>query len=462
MKHRMLCSVLVIMVISLLSAGSALAENRAGAFTLSPMAGGYVFEGDQNIEHKNRLNFGLGLGYNITENWGIEAVVNYIDSAKLETAGGRNEFDSFLYRLEALYHFLPENAFVPYIAIGAGNLDANPEVGQHDDTFGANYGVGFKYFVSENVALRVDARHFIGMSQGFDESKYTDNNLLYTGGLTFLMGGEKPAPAPRDSDGDGVTDNLDQCPDTPRGVAVDASGCPLDSDGDGVPDYLDKCPDTPKGVAVNSMGCELDSDGDGVCDSNDKCPNTPKGVEVDDKGCPLDSDGDGVADYLDKCPNTPKGAPVDSKGCPLDSDGDGVYDYLDKCPDTLKGVSVDEKGCPISFNLNIEFDFNKADIRPIYHSNLKAAAGFIKKYPAQQILVAGHTDSKGTDQYNQALSQRRADSVRKYLIEQFGISADKLVAKGYGESRPIDTNETDAGRQKNRRVEVVCCTVIPK
>jgi OOP family OmpA-OmpF porin len=335
-------------------------------------------------------------------------------------------------------------------------------MGTHEDTFGASYGVGVKYFVSESVALRLDARHFIGFDQGLDEGNQTDNNLLYTGGLTFLMGGNKPAPAPRDSDGDGVTDDLDKCPDTPKGVAIDASGCPLDTDGDGVPDYLDKCPATPKGVAVNSMGCELDSDGDGVCDSSDKCPNTPKGAEVDDKGCPLDSDGDGVADYLDKCPNTPKGASVDINGCPLDSDGDGVYDYLDKCPNTLKGVTVDEKGCAISFALQIEFDLNKADVRSIYHNKLKEAAGFINKYPAQQILVAGHTDSQGDDKYNQGLSQRRAENVRKYLIDNFGISADKLVAKGYGESQPIATNATREGRQTNRRVEIVCCTVIPK
>ncbi|WP_432822326.1 outer membrane beta-barrel domain-containing protein [Trichloromonas sp.] len=462
MKHKMFFSALIVLTVSLLTAGSALAENRAGAFTLSPMAGGYLFEGDQNIEHKNRLNFGLGLGYNITENWGVEAVFNYIDSAKQKTAAGNNEFDGFLYRLEALYHFLPENALVPYIAVGGGTLDLNPEMGHHDDTYGASYGVGVKYFVSESVALRLDARHFIGFDQSVDEGHSTNNNLLYTGGLTFLIGGHKAPPAPRDSDGDGVTDDLDRCPSTPKGIAVDASGCPIDSDGDGVPDYLDKCPDTPKGVAVNSMGCEQDSDGDGVVDSKDKCPGTPKGVAVDASGCPLDSDGDGVADHLDKCPNTPKGAPVDINGCPLDSDGDGVYDYLDKCPGTPKGVTVDEKGCPISFTLQVEFDFNKADVRPIYHNNLKEAADFIRKYPAQQILVAGHTDSRGADKYNQELSQRRAENVRKYLIGKFGISADKLVAKGYGETQPIATNDTDAGRQKNRRVEVICCTVIPK
>jgi OOP family OmpA-OmpF porin len=120
-----------------------------------------------------------------------------------------------------------------------------------------------------------------------------------------------------DADGDGVPDHLDECPDTPKGVEVDAVGCPVDTDGDGVPDYLDKCPGTPKGVAVDATGCPVDSDGDGVPDYLDKCPGTPGGVKVDAKGCPVDSDGDGVPDHLDKCPGTPKGVPVDAKGCPI-------------------------------------------------------------------------------------------------------------------------------------------------
>ena len=463
MKH-MLYKLLVGLLAIGLTAGAASAENRAGALTISPMYGGYLFEGDQNFEDDNTPTFGLGLGYNLTKSFSLEAAVNYIDDFDGRNNQGQvTEVEGLLYRLEGLYHFMPENALVPYIAVGAGNIALNPEVGRLDDTFGANYGVGVKYYVSEHVAFRIDARHFIAFDQGLDEGNHTNNNLLYTAGMHFQIGGESAAPAPRDSDGDGVTDDLDKCPDTPKGVVVDADGCPVDSDGDGVPDYLDKCPDTPKGVAVDANGCPAvgDADGDGVADDLDKCPDTPKGVVVDADGCPVDSDGDGVPDYLDKCPDTPRGAAVDANGCPLDSDGDGVYDYLDKCPGTPRGVVVDEKGCPVSFTMQIEFDFDKADVRPMYHNQLKEAADFINKYPANQILVAGHTDSKGTDAYNKKLSQRRADNVRKYLVNKFGISANKLVARGYGESQPIASNDTDAGRQQNRRVEVICCTVIP-
>ncbi len=455
MKMKKLGSMLLMTVLCCLLAGNAFAENRAGAFTVSPMIGGFTYEGDQGLTNRNRVNYGIGLGYNFSENWAVEGLFNFIsDGEMMSTKGGLTDVDGLLYRLEALYHFMPESRLVPYFAIGGGNIVLDPAEGPRDDTFLAGYGAGLKYFMTEDVALRLDARHLIGLDEGIDESNKTDNNFLYTAGVTFQFGGKEAPAAPRDSDGDGVTDDLDRCPDTPRGVAVDGSGCPLDSDRDGVYDYLDKCPETPRGATVDANGCPLDSDGDGVYDYQDKCPGTPKGVAVDSRGCPPDSDGDGVADYLDKCPNTPRGAAVDAKGCPLDSDGDGVFDYLDKCPGTARGIAVDEKGCPLTFTLHLEFDTNKADIRPAYHPRLKEAADFIAKYRGYQILVGGHTDDRGASEYNQGLSLRRAESVRKYLIEKFGVDGKLLNAQGFGEDRPVAGNNTAEGRQRNRRVEV--------
>ncbi len=190
---------------------------------------------------------------------------------------------------------------------------------------------------------------------------------------------------------------------------------------------------------------------------------------------PADGDLDGIPDARDKCPDTPLGTPVDAVGCPPvkkttlpppppvdgDSDGDGVLDSRDKCPDTPQGVIVDEDGCPIKFTIEIEFDFDKAAVRPQYHELLREAAAFINKYPETKFLLAGHTDSRGTDAYNMALSMERAAAVKKYLVEEFGIGAHLLYPRGYGESQPIASNETDAGRQRNRRVEVICCVVLP-
>jgi OOP family OmpA-OmpF porin len=227
-----------------------------------------------------------------------------------------------------------------------------------------------------------------------------------------------------DSDNDGVPDNIDQCPDTPAGVKVDAVGCPLDSDKDGVPDYLDRCPNTPSGVAVNSEGCPLDSDNDGVPDDLDKCPNTPSGVAVNSEGCPLDSDNDGVPDYLDKCPNTPPGVTVNEEGCPA--------------PVVLKGV---------------HFEFDSAKLTANARKILNKVADSLRNHPNLDITIAGHTDSLGSAEYNKRLSQLRAESVMNYLVAS-GIKQSRMKAVGYGEERPIASNATEEGRAQNRRVEL--------
>ncbi|WP_305042709.1 OmpA family protein [Geoalkalibacter sp.] len=174
----------------------------------------------------------------------------------------------------------------------------------------------------------------------------------------------------------------------------------------------------------------------------------------------------GMASFVETVFLTPKAvaAPAPAPAVAIiDSDGDGVPDHLDQCPDTPRGVIVDERGCPIELKLHIEFDFDKADIRPRHKADIDRAAAFIRQYPqVPYILIAGHTDSIGTDAYNQKLSERRANAVRDALIKQHGIDAKRLVARGYGESQPIATNDTPEGRQHNRRVELICCVVIPQ
>jgi OOP family OmpA-OmpF porin len=164
-----------------------------------------------------------------------------------------------------------------------------------------------------------------------------------------------------------------------------------------------------------------------------------------------DSDGDGVPDDLDKCPNTPKGVKVDADGCPLDTDGDGVPDYLDQCPDTPKGATVNRVGCWALKGV-VLFDFDKADIKPEAHQLLDEVVTIMKKNPEMKGVIEGHTDSMGSEEYNQGLSERRAQAVEKY-IEEHGIDADRYTIEGYGESNPIASNDTEEGRQENRRVE---------
>jgi outer membrane protein OmpA-like peptidoglycan-associated protein len=274
----------------------------------------------------------------------------------------------------------------------------------------------------------------------------------------------------KDSDGDGVPDNKDKCPDTPKGARVDANGCPKDTDGDGVVDGVDRCPDTPHGVKVDPEGCPLDSDRDGVFDGVDQCPDTPSGTRVDSKGCPQDSDGDGVADSADKCPNTPRGTKVGSDGCPADSDGDGVTDDKDRCPDTPRGASVDAQGCPEKAPAaalaplipeskkslvleGVNFDTNSAHLQSSSTAVLDRVADGLKSHPEARVEVGGHTDSQGNDAYNMKLSRDRANAVKDYLIGK-GVPAKQLEAKGYGETKPISDNKTAGGRAVNRRVEL--------
>lgn len=219
----------------------------------------------------------------------------------------------------------------------------------------------------------------------------------------------------------------------------------------------------PVAAAAVAAPTPMDSDGDGVTDDLDQCPDTPKGVKVDAKGCPLDSDGDGVTDDRDQCPGTPKGVKVDGKGCPLDSDGDGVADDIDQCPNTPEGIVVDDKGCELKLTLHINFGFDQTAIDPEFKSELDKAAAFVRENEqAPYILLAGHTDSIGNEDYNQRLSVQRAEAVRQALIKDYGLDADKLVARGYGESRPVADNETEEGRYQNRRVELICCAVLPE
>lgn len=228
-----------------------------------------------------------------------------------------------------------------------------------------------------------------------------------------------------------------------------------DSDSDGVSDDADQCPETPAGVKVDSLGCPLDSDNDGVSDYLDQCPDTPVGVDVDSRGCPLDSDNDGVPDYLDRCPDTPEGAEVNKEGCPIDSDGDGVPNYQDQCPDTSPGAKVNKMGCSEPLVLHgVHFEFDSAKLTPEAYEVLDKVAESLRYYPDLEITIAGHTDSIGTEAYNQILSQLRAESVMNYLVSH-GADPSTLKAIGYSEEHPIAPNDTKEGRAKNRRVELM-------
>jgi outer membrane protein OmpA-like peptidoglycan-associated protein len=198
-----------------------------------------------------------------------------------------------------------------------------------------------------------------------------------------------------------------------------------------------------------------DADGDGVLDPDDACPNEPGPKE--NKGCPWpDADKDGVPDNVDKCPNDP--GPKEAEGCP-DTDKDGLPDNVDKCPKDWG--PKDNNGCPKNVKITgdaveilqkIQFDTNKSDIKPESYPVLDEVVAVLKAFPTWKIEVQGHTDSQGGRTKNMKLSQARAESCRQYLI-QHGIEASRLTSTGYGPDRPIASNNTPVGREKNRRTE---------
>jgi len=337
----------------------------------------------------------------------------------------------------------------PYLFAGPGYLFDN-----NVSAFNFDLGLGAKYYTRPNAALYMEAGYLRGLeSTTYDGITGRENIWKVTVGAEFDFGKVK------DSDMDGVSDKKDKCPDTPTGVAVDANGCPIDTDGDGVADYIDDCPTV---VGLTSLkGCP-DADGDGVADKNDKCPDTPKGVKVDASGCPLDQDKDGVTDAMDKCADTPAGVAVDKNGCPVDTDGDGVADYMDKCP-AVAGPK-ENKGCPVieeavkeavSPEMTIEpvyFEYDKSNVLQVEKAKIEKLVKLLKSNSNYNVDLTGNADSKGEEEYNMKLSERRISSVVK-AITSSGVKAARISKqKALGESQPVATNDTEEGRALNRRV----------
>ena len=161
---------------------------------------------------------------------------------------------------------------------------------------------------------------------------------------------------------------------------------------------------------------------------------------------------------------------ADKDGCPIDSDKDGVLDYLDKCPDNPAGETVEKDGCVhtncvhtnYSIALKVEFDTGKSVIKKKYHEEIRTAAIFMKKHPEATATIVGHTDNVGDPDKNMALSEERAKSVGQYLIDEFGIDGSRITAVGNGSQKPIANNDTEEGRQINRRIIAIFQTVFKK
>jgi OOP family OmpA-OmpF porin len=381
------------------------------------------FDQDRFLKSDRLISIGLEQRY--SDGWGAE--IFWMGSSPSGDRG-TSDVDLTQYGIDGLYYFKSDesnvhDAIQPYGAVGLGHANFKNTVRTDKETQ-LRAGLGLRMLLNDHWSAKADARLI------YSEEASTIDNVL-TVGLSYAFNDQTKKVPPADSDNDGVIDLNDNCPTTPSGVQVDSTGCAFDTDGDGVPNHADNC------------------------------PTTSVGTKVDGNGCAIDSDNDGAADYKDNCPNSPAGIQVDAKGCALDSDVDGVVDYKDNCPTTVAGLAVDENGCKFVLTrteevaLEINFASNSAVITEQHFAEIEKAAIFLNKYSEVNTVIEGHTDDRGNDAYNTNLSKARAEAVMTVLIERFSIEADRVSALGYGEARPIESNDTKAGRLANRRVVAV-------
>lgn len=477
---------LSIAAIATLLVAAPLSAQRPGSVEL----GGYVAYPiwDNALVWENKIGFGGQFGLFIARDVAIEADVSRFKPTATSTVP--NDTVSVMPMRARLVFNIPIGGH-SRLMVGGGYVRTKVGTPFDKSENGITGLAGLKIGMGEHLILRFDGTldyHAAALNQ---DATANDWNYGVRGGLSLLFG----RYGSHDKDKDGVHDSADRCPNTPRGEQVDANGCPdrdkdgvrdnvdaclntpagdrvdakgctiKDSDRDGVLDDMDQCPNTPAGQQVNSTGCQLivDSDNDGVADDKDRCANTPAGMAVDASGCPIDSDGDGVTDASDQCADTPRGETVDGTGCPVrDSDGDGISDKLDRCPNTPHGVVVGADGCVVVFvegkkNVvlqGVTFVVNRAELTLNAKKILDLVAQSLNNSPEVTFEIQGHASSDGPDEYNMKLSDRRAASVRAYLISK-GVDASRMTSKGYGETMPIADNATLDGRNQNRRVELV-------
>ncbi|HUR29895.1 MAG TPA: OmpA family protein [Saprospiraceae bacterium] len=373
------------------------------------------------------------------------------------------------------YYFLPNpNRFKPYLLAGIGgvfqgkdsiniqvpvgigvdiqlapnayfNIQSEFRWSSAENNNNFNHGIGFKYFFGRKDMDSIPVLTVVNVDTDGDGISNQFDVCPDVAGLVAFAG----CP---DSDGDGVEDSKDDCV-TVAGL-IEFKGCP-DRDNDGISDNMDACPDSAGPVANNGCPTEVkDSDNDGISDDSDQCPDRSGPLKFN--GCP-DTDNDGIADPSDKCPNA-AGLAVFG-GCP-DTDKDGIEDAKDKCPNTAGPAS--NNGCPIieakdrevlSFAMKaVQFELGKATLKSESYTVLNQIADIMRKYPDYNLSIEGHTDNTGTAEVNHKLSHSRARACYEYLIQR-GIPANRMTHKGYGQTRPIADNSTYSGRTLNRRVE---------
>ncbi|HEV8322930.1 MAG TPA: OmpA family protein [Myxococcota bacterium] len=484
--------------------GGALALALLATATVPPGGDGANFIGDTGVTVEPRLLLDLRVNR-------LAAAVTFGYRWRQKVASFANLYldDELVWSAGAEYWLMEERLAVGLAAWGAIGLFGEPTGMLPDVTHIApgpeerpiEAAASVRFWITRNLA--VEAGGGPGISSGYGTPSFR------------LFAGARWAHLVKDGDGDGIDDAADACPTRAEdpddfedkdgcpdldndhdGILDSKDGCPLDpedfdgygdedgcpeadNDKDGIADEADRCPAVAEDMDgfEDADGCpDVDNDKDGIRDTADKCPLEAEDLDgvMDDDGCPeTDNDADGVLDDVDRCPITPedKDGFEDADGCPEpDNDKDGLVDARDKCPDepeTFNGID-DEDGCPdkgktlvrltsekIEITDKIFFATSKATIKKVSFPILDAVASMMKLHAEIKVLrVEGHTDDVADDALNLKLSKARAESVRDYLVKA-GVEPGRLLAEGYGETRPLDAAKTKAARALNRRVEFV-------
>lgn len=359
---------------------------------VSPL-GSYIKSDQSRNTEDSGTNLKFGIGKELTESFNLELGINgnWLNRAQ----------DPYLKQLglelDAMYFFNRDNVFSPYIATGVGVLDTSTSA-DSNPTWSAGFGLLTEIDFLKKAKLRTEVR----FQQEYDSGNYIHDDVLLRAGVQIPFG-RSPNPSTRtrikDSDGDGINDDADNCPNTLNGIMVDSKGCDAVSYDVSTENLTNPCPETQTNTEINSIACE------------------PK----------TDSDKDGIRDSKDQCPNSALNAQIDYKGCE-------IIDVI-----SLPGIN---------------FETNSTTLSVESSRTLAGAVSTLLKYNTIQAEIAGHTDNIGSSTYNLALSNARAKAVLDHLVAH-GISSSRLVSAGYGDTNPISDNSTNQGRTQNRRVELV-------
>ena len=416
MKKR-ISSILMICIIVTASAG--FAANKAEQFSISPVIGGYTFEGKQHLD--TALIYGIRAGYNVTDNFGIEALFDYVNTDSNIAAANRVEM--FRYGGELLYHFMPKNKFVPYLAVGLSGLNFDA-VGVDKKTRAAvDYGLGAKYFVNDKFALRGDVRHIF-----YSYNSQTRNNLEYTLGAYVPFGRVKPAAKPVEPQpAPAPAPKIVEPAPAPAPVVPAAPAAPTAT--------LTVTPaKVTKGQIAtlnwesqNASGCNIQP---GIG------PVLPQGVRT-----------------ITPAANTSYIMECSGAGGRVTSAAGVTVVFPPSAPPVVSKAA--ERFCNKPSVIVVEFDTGKATVKPShkYDAEVKVVGDFLKEFPKAKGEISGHTDNVASKAYNDKLSQARADNIKKFLVEKSGVAADRITTKGYGFSKPVANNKTREGRARNRRIE---------